>query len=96
MHSIDMNISGETYIRLTEEDRGKLDVVQSSIEETTTHRQLVRGAIDHFYCNALRFLYRDGELTDDGLENGLTHVEYWMAEKTLKEIAADMEKINSK
>ena len=91
-----MVVSSETYIRLTEEDRGKLDVVQSSIEEATTHRQLVRGAIDHFYCNALRFLYRDGELTEDGLENGLSHVEDWMAEKTMKEIAADMEELNSK
>ena len=90
-----MNISGETYIRLTEEDVGKLDVVQSSIEEKTSHRQLVRGAIDHFYCNALRFLYRDGELTDDGLENGLSHVEDYMAEKIMKVIEADMKKINS-
>ena len=91
-----MVVSSETYIRLTEEDRGKLDLVQSSLEKATPHRQLVRGAIDHFYCNALRFLYRDGELTDEGLENGLTHVEDWMAEKTMKEIAADMEEINVK
>ena len=91
-----MDVSSETYIRLTVEDVGKLDVIQSSIEEATTHRQLVRGGIDHFYCNALRFLYRDGEITDEGLENGLTHVEDWMAEKTMKESAADMEEINSK
>ena len=91
-----MVVSSETYVRLTAEDVGKLDVVQSSIEEATSHRQLVRGAIDHFYCNALRFLYRDGELSDEGLENGLTHVEDWMAEKTMKEIAADMEELNSK
>ncbi len=90
-----MDVSSETYIRLTAEDVGKLDVVKSSIEEATSHRQLVRGAIDHFYCNALRFLYGDGELLDEGLENGLTHVEDWMAEKTMKEIAADMEEINS-
>ena len=68
-----MVVSSETYVRLTAEDVGKLDVVQSSIEEATSHRQLVRGAIDHFYCNALRFLYRDGELTDQGLANGLRH-----------------------
>ena len=33
-----MDVSSETYIRLTEEDLGKLDVIQSSIEEATTHR----------------------------------------------------------
>ena len=58
--------------------------------------QKIRDQQDHFYCNALRFLYRDGELSDEGLENGLTHVEDWMAEKTMKEIAADMEEKNSK
>ena len=63
-----MNVSSEIYIRLTAEDVGKLDVVQSSIEEATSHRQLVRGAFDHFYSNALRFLYRDGELSNEGLE----------------------------
>jgi hypothetical protein len=91
-----MDVSSETYIRLTEEDVGKLDVIQSSIEEPTTQRQIVRGGIDNLYINALRFLYRDGELSDEGLENGLTHVEDWMAEKTMKEIAADMEELNSK
>ena len=40
-----MDVSSETYIRLTEEDLGKLDVIQSSIEEATTHRQLVRGVL---------------------------------------------------
>ena len=91
-----MDISSDIYIRLNKEDIGKLDVIQSSIEEATTHRQIVRGGIDHFYCNALRFLYRDGEITDEGLENGLTHVEDYMRDKTMKVIAADIEKINSK
>ena len=91
-----MDISSETYIWLDAEDVGKLDVIQSSIEEATTHRQIVRGGIDHLYCNALRFLYRDGEITDEGLENGLTHVEDYMRDKTMKVIAADIEKINSK
>ena len=57
-----MKVSSETYICLTEEDLGKLDVIQSSIEEATTHRQLVRGGIDNFYITSLRYLYRDGEI----------------------------------
>ena len=91
-----MDISSEIYIRLNKEDIGKLDVIQSSIEESTTHLQIVRGGIDHFYCNALRFLYRDDEITNEDLENGLTHVEDYMRDKTMKVIAADIEKINSK
>ena len=46
-----MDVSSETYIRLTEEDLGKLDVIQSSIEEATTHRQLVRGGICLLYTS---------------------------------------------
>ena len=91
-----MDVSSETYIRLTEEDLGKLDVIQSSIEEPTTQRQIVRGGIDNLYINALRYLYRDGEITDEGLENGLSHVEDYMAEKIMKVIEKDMAKLNSK
>ena len=90
-----MKIVQEEYIRLTEEDLGKLDVIASSIEEVTTKRQLVRGGIDNLYINALRYLYREGEITDEGLENGLSHVEEYMAEKIMKVIESDMEKINS-
>tara|TARA_B100000945_G_scaffold74180_1_gene56952 strand:- start:338 stop:622 length:285 start_codon:yes stop_codon:yes gene_type:complete len=90
-----MDVSSETYIRLTEVDLGKLDVIQSSIEEATTHRQLVRGGIDNLYINSLRYLYRDGEITDEGLENGLSHVEDYMAEKIKKVIEKDMAEINN-
>ena len=91
-----MDISGGTHIRLTAEDVGKLDVISSSIEEATSHRQIVRGGIDNLYINALRYLYRDGEITDEGLENGLSHVEEYMAEKIMKVIEKDMAKLNSK
>ena len=91
-----MDVSSETYIRLTEEDLGKLDVIQSSIEEVTTHRQLVRAGIDNLYINSLRYLYRDREITDEGLENGLSYVEDYMAEKIMKVIEKDMAKLNSK
>jgi len=91
-----MDVSSATYIRLTEEDLGKLDVIQSSFEEATTDRQLVRGGIDNLYINSLRYRYRDGEITDEGLENGLSHVEDYMAEKIMKVIEKDMAKLNSK
>ena len=87
-----MDISSETYIRLDAEDVGKLDVIRSSIEEATTQRQIVKGGIDHLYVNALRFLYRDGEITDEGLENGLRHVEDYLADKVMKDIEKDMAK----
>ena len=90
-----MDVSSETYIRLTVEDVGKLDVIQSSIEEPTTQRQIVRGGIDNLYINALRYLYRDGEITDEVLDNGLSHVEDYMAEKIKKVIEKDMAEINN-
>ena len=91
-----MDVSSATYIHLTEEDLGMLDVIQSNIEEATTHRQLVRRGIDNLYINSLRYLYRDSEITDEGLENGLSHVEDYMAEKIMKVIEKDMAKLNSK
>ena len=80
-----MDISSETYIRLYAEAVGKLDVISSSLDEETSHRQLVKGGIDHLCVNALRSLYRDGEITDEGLENGLSHVEDYLAGKVMKD-----------
>jgi len=44
------------------------------------------------FSNALRFLYRSGEITDEGLETGLEYLEDYHAEKTRKAIEADMSK----
>ena len=82
----------EEYLRLTEEVLWKLEVIASSIEEETTKKQLLEGGVDLMFSNALRFLYRSGEITDEGLETGLEYLEDYHAEKTRKAIEADMNK----
>ena len=77
---------------LSEEVLWKLEVIASSIEEETTKKQLVEGGVDLIFPNALRFLYRSGEVTDEGLETGLEYLEDYHAEKTRKDIEADMNK----
>ena len=44
------------------------------------------------FANALRYLYVDEEITDEGLETGLSYLEDYHAEKTRKDIEADMSK----
>ena len=85
-----MTFSTETYIRLTDEMVHKLNVISTSIQETTSQKQLVEGGIDLMFSNALRFLYRDGEITKSGLENGLEMLEDYLAEKTRKEIEKEI------
>ncbi len=70
----------ETYIRLNEEMVFKLDLVASSISDSTTQKQLVEGGIDLMYGNALSNLYLDGEITDEGLTEGLRHLEDYHSE----------------
>ena len=82
----------EEYLRLTEEVLWKLEVIASSIEEETTKKQLLEGGVDLMFSNSLRFLYRSGEITDEGLETGLSYLEDYHAEKTRKDIEADMNK----
>ena len=82
----------EEYLRLTEEVLWKLEVIASSIEEETTKKQLLEGGVDLMFSNALRFLYRSGEITDEGLETGLSYLEDYHAEKTRNDIEADMSK----
>ena len=79
-------------MRLSEEVLWKLEVIASSIEEETTKKQLLEGGVDLMFSNALRFLYRSGEITDEGLETGLSYLEDYHAEKTRKDIEADMSK----
>ena len=87
-----MKVRVEEYVRLTEEVCWKLDVVQSSIYEPKTKKELVEGGVDIMFANALRYLYKDGEITDEGLEEGLSHLEDYHADKTRKDIERDLTK----
>ena len=75
-----MSFQTESYVRLSEEMVFKLDVIGSSISDPTTHKKLVEGGIDLMYGNALRNLYLDDEITLDGLNEGLTHLEDYHSE----------------
>ena len=87
-----MRVKEETYIRLGEEWIHKLDVVSSAVEEATSQKQLVEGGIDYLFSNALRFLYRDGEITKECLEEQLELLEDWQAERTREQIEEDLNK----
>ena len=86
-----MRIQTEEYIRLSEDVLHKLKVIKSSIQEEMTKKQLIEGGVDLMYGNALRYLYTGGEITEEGLENGLSYLEDYHQEKVLREIDKDME-----
>ena len=64
------------------------------IDEATTRNQIVRGGIDIMFANALRFLYGSGDINDDQLDDLLFLLEDYHADKTRKEIEAEMAKLN--
>ena len=86
-----MSFTAESYVRLSEEMVFKLDVIGSSISDPTTHKKLVEGGIDLMFANSLKNLYLDGEITTDGLEEGLTHLEDYHAECTRERILEETE-----
>ena len=88
-----MRLQTEEYIKLTEDVLHKLAVIKSSIEEEMTKKQLIEGGVDLMYGYALRFLYMGGEITEEGLENGLSYLEDYHAEKVLSEIDKSRENL---
>ena len=65
-------------------------MVASSIIEEKSKKQLVEAGVDLMFANALRYLYVDEEITDEGLETGLSYLEDYHAEKIRKDIEADL------
>ena len=65
-------------------------MVVSSIIEAKSKNQLVEAGVDLMFANALRYLYVDVEITDEGLETGLSYLEDYHADKTRKAIEADL------
>ena len=79
----------EEYIRLTEEYSWKLDVVASAILEEKTKKQLIEGGINIMLANALHNLYKDNEITEEGLETGLENLPDYLAEKVRADLQTD-------
>ena len=84
-----MKVISEEYIRLTEEYSWKLDGVASAILEEKTKKQLVEGGINIMLANALHNLYKDNEITEEGLESGLKSLHDYLAEKVREDLQAD-------
>ena len=90
-----MKVISEEYIRLTEEYSQKLDVVASAILEEKTKKQLVEGGINIMLANALHNLYKDNEITEQGLESGLKSLPDYLAEKVRADLQADWQYLNT-
>ena len=71
----------EEYIRLTDDSLHKLEVIQSALSEEKTKKQLVEGGLDIMFGHDLEDLWEGGELSAEGLENGLSYLEDYLAEK---------------
>ena len=84
-----MKVISEEYIRLTEEYSWKLDVVASAILEEKTKKQLVEGGINIMLANALHNLYKDNEITEQGLESGLKSLPDYLVEKVRADLQTD-------
>ena len=83
-----MTVISEEYIRLTDEYLWKLDVVASAILEEKK-QELVEGGINIMLANALHNLYKDNEITEEGLESGLNSLPDYLAEKVKADLQTD-------
>ena len=82
-----MKVRCEEYVRLTEEVCWKLDVIATSYEEETSKKQMVEGGVDLMFKTALLLLYKEGEITLEGVENGLEHLPDYLAERLREQLA---------
>ncbi len=81
-----MKMHLEEYVRLTDDSLHKLEVIQSCISDEMTMKELVEGGVDLMFTTALGDLWEAGELTSEGLENGLSYLEDYLAEKVRRRI----------
>ena len=81
-----MRVKQEEYLRLTEEVIWKLDVIKTSISEETSKKQIVEGMVDLGFATALKCLYKDGEITSEGLDTGLSYLEDYLQRRVLEDI----------
>ena len=84
-----MKVVSEEYIRLTEEYSWEPVVVSSATLEERTKKQLVEGGINIMLANALHNLYKDNEITEQGLESGLKSLPDYLAEKVRADLQID-------
>ena len=77
---------------MSEEQLHKLDVIHSCFEEEVSRSNMIGGFIDDKFAYALEVLYRQGELSIDGLEYGLNVLPDWLQDRTREGITAVLEK----
>ena len=69
-----MPVQYDHYIKLTEEDLFKIDIIKSAIEEEVSTNKIVSGMLDQGFCTALWVMKREGSITPDALEYALEQV----------------------
>ena len=85
-----MRVKSNVYINLTEEMLWKLEVIQSSIEEQVSRKTMLEGGIDLMFSTALKVLYREQQITDEEMKEGLEHLPDDFAETLCKEIGWEL------
>jgi len=78
-----MKISSDVYIKLTEEDLEKLEVIDCSFEEEVSRKTMIKGGIDLMFATALEILHREEMITQENLENGMEMLPDYLAERVM-------------
>ena len=82
-----MPVQYDHYIKLTEEDLFKIDIIKSAIEEEVSTNKIVSGMLDQGFCTALWVLKREGGITPDALEYALEHVPEELRDDLMQKIS---------
>ncbi|HJL64422.1 MAG TPA: hypothetical protein QGF70_02440 [Candidatus Thalassarchaeaceae archaeon] len=79
-----MRVKSNVYINLTKEMLWKLEVIQRSIEEQVSRKTMLEGGIDLMFSTALKVLYREQQITDEEMQEGLEHIPHFLAAMVCK------------
>ena len=77
----------DVYIKLTEEDLEKLEIISCSFEETVSRKTMLQGGIDLMFSTALEVLHREERITQENLENGLEMLPDYLADRVRSKIS---------
>ncbi len=71
----------DVYIKLTEEDLEKLEIISCSFEEEVSRQKILQGGIDLMFSTALEVLLREEMITQENFENGLEMLPDYLADE---------------
>ena len=64
-------MESSVFVRLSNKDLIKLEIIDSAYEEDVSRKRVIKQGINIMLAKAIEIIYKEGEMTDEGLDYAL-------------------------